>query len=133
MSKKLGVILLFVGAYIILLGGLFWNMSLPKPTPDGAFAGNVYDWVWGITCGIIVAGGAALCIKKNWLCLLGLGVCAIGLVCSILVTIIGASREAYTSVWIIIGSILVALGIVVTTVFYFKEAAHIKKHGAILM
>lgn len=133
MNKKLGIILMFVAAYIVLLGGLFWNMSLPKEIPAGAVHGNVYDWFWGLSAGVVMACGAALCIKKNYLCLVGLGVNLIGTIYALVILIVGSSREAYFSPWILIGVIISAISIAITTLFYFKEAKHIKEHGNILL
>lgn len=133
MNKKLGIILMFVAAYIVLLGGLFWNMSLPKEIPAGAVRGNVYDWFWGLSAGVVMACGAALCIKRNYLCLVGLGVNLIGTIYALVILIVGSSREAYFSPWILIGVIISAISIAITTLFYFKEAKHIKEHGNILL
>ena len=133
MNKKLGLILMFVAAYTILLGGLFWNMSLPNPTPAGAHAGNVYDWFWGVSAGVVIAVGAALAIKRNPLCLLGCGITVVGTIYSVVILAIGSSKEAYFSIWILLGAILAVISVIITVIFYFKEADHIKKHGPILM
>ena len=128
---------MFVAAYVVLLGGLFWNMSLPPSTDEtiaaGIYPGNVYDWVWGVSAGIIIAAGAALATKKNFLCLIGNGIALLGVVYSIVVIVVGKTRENYLSPWILIGAIIAVIGVVISTIFYFKEAEHIKKHGPILM
>ncbi len=133
MNKKLGIILMFVGAYVILLGGLFWNMSLPDPTPEGYYAGNVYDWFWGVSAAIVIAIGAALSLKKNFLCPIGCGITLLGVGYSLAIVFVGSAKEAYFSYWILIGAILAIASIVITVIFYIKEADHIKKHGPILM
>ena len=128
---------MFVSAYVILLGGLFWNMSLPQSTEEtiaaGIYPGNVYDWFWGVSAGIVIAAGAALATKKNYLCLIGNGISLLGVAYSIGILAVGKAKENYLSIWILIGAIVCAVSIAITTVFYFKEAEHIKKHGPILM
>ena len=119
---------MFVAAYVVLLGGLFWNMSLPQ-----SVEGNVYDWIWGVSAGIVIAVGAALATKKNFLCLIGNGIALLGVAYSIVVVIVGKAKESYLSPWILIGAIIGLAGVVISTIFYFKEAEHIKKHGPILM
>lgn len=133
MNKKLGLILMFVGAYIVLLGGLFWNMSLPIPTPEGVHPGNVYDWFWGVSAGIVICTGAALAIKRNKLCLLGCLISLIGVAYSIGILIVGNNVEGYFSPFLLIGAVVTILATIITFIFYFREATHIKKHGQILM
>lgn len=128
MNKKLGIILLFVGAYVVLLGGLFWNMSAPE--------GNCkdYDWVWGVLGGIIIASGAALSIKKNLLAYLGFGLDIGGVVFSILIVFLkGVAVEKYFSPWMFIGSIVAALGTTVAIIFHISDAERVKKYGPTLM
>ena len=132
MNKKLGLILMFVAAYIVLLGGLFWNMSVPK-LPDGTSNCNVYDWFWGVSAGIVIACGAGLALYRNPLCLVGCGVSVLGAAYSIVIFFVGSAEENYQSFWMIIGAILCLIAVVITIIFYFKEADHIKKHGKILM
>lgn len=127
MSKKLGLILLFAGAYVVLLGGLFWNMSAPA----GRY--HVYDWFWGLSAGIIIACGAGLALKKNFLGLVGFGVAALGVVYSIIIIAIGTAKEGYFSIWILIGAIIAALGIAIGTVFHLRDAVRLKKYGPTLM
>lgn len=124
---------MFVGAYVVLLGGLFWNMSLPNPTPAGAHAGNVYDWFWGVSAGVVIACGAALALRRDFLCLIGNAITLIGSAYSLAILFIGKAKEAYFSVWILIGAIVSLASIVITVIFYFKELDQIKKHGPILM
>lgn len=128
MNKKLGIILLFVGAYVVLLGGLFWNMSAPE--------GNYkdYDWVWGVLGGIIIAGGAALTIKKNLLAYLGMALDVGGVLFSILIVFLkGVAVEKYFSPWIFVGAIVAAIGTVIAVVFHISEANREKKYGKTLM
>ena len=134
MNKKLGIILLFAGAYIVLLGGLFWNMSAPATPPDGYMHYNVYDWFWGLSAGIVIAIGAALAIKKDLLFgSLGFGIAAAGVAYSIVIVIIGRAKEAYFSYWILIGAIVAAAGVVIGLIFHLRDVARLKKYGPTLM
>lgn len=133
MNKKLGLILLFAGAYVVLLGGLFWNMSAPSNPPAGYHHYNVYDWFWGLSAGIVIACGAGLALKKNFIGLIGFGVAAAGVAYSIGVVFIGLAKEAYFSYWILIGAIIAALGVVIGIIFHLRDAARLRKYGPTLM
>jgi hypothetical protein len=127
MNKKLGLILLFAGAYVVLLGGLFWNMSAPA----GKY--NVYDWFWGLSAGIVIACGAGLALKKNVIGLAGFGLAVAGIVYSIIILAIGSAKESYFSVWILIGAILSTFGVIIGVLFHLRDAARLKKYGPTLM
>lgn len=127
MNKKLGLILLFAGAYVVLLGGLFWNMSAPA----GKY--NVYDWFWGLSAGIVIACGAGLALKKNVIGLAGFGLAIVGIVYSIIILAIGSAKESYFSVWILIGAILSTFGVIIGVLFHLRDAARLKKYGPTLM
>ena len=127
MNKKLGLILLFAGAYVVLLGGLFWNMSAPA----GKY--NVYDWFWGLSAGIVIACGAGLALKKNVIGLAGFGLAIVGIVYSIIILAIGSAKESYFSVWILVGAILSTFGVIIGVLFHLRDAARLKKYGPTLM
>ena len=133
MNKKLGIILLFVGAYVVLLGGLFWNMSISSMGIDVAEKVKPYDWFWGLSAGVIIACGAALALKKNFLCLIGVLISVIGFAYAIGILVFGVTKFNYFSIWILIGAILSILGSIVTTLFYFVEKARIEKYGKTLL
>ena len=134
MNKKLGIILLFAGAYVVLLGGLFWNMTAPGTAPEGYHHYNVYDWFWGLSAGIVIAGGAAIAIKKQLLFgLLGFGLAALGVGYSIGIVIFGKLKEAYFSYWILIGAIIAAVGVVIGVIYHLRDAARLRKYGPTLM
>ena len=133
MNKKLGIILLFVGAYVVLLGGLFWNMSISSMGIDVAEKVKPYDWFWGLSAGVIIACGAALALKKNFLCLIGVLISVIGFAYAIGILVFGVTKFNYFSIWILIGAILSILGSSVTTLFYFVEKARIEKYGKTLL
>lgn len=133
MNKKLGIILLFVGAYVVLLGGLFWNMSISSMGIEVAEKVKPYDWFWGLSAGVIIACGAALALKKNFLCLIGVLISVIGFAYAIGILVFGVTKFNYFSVWILIGAILSILGSIVTTLFYFVEKARIEKYGKTLL
>ena len=127
MNKKLGLILLFAGAYVVLLGGLFWNMSAPA----GKY--NVYDWFWGLSAGIVIACGAGLALKKNVIGLVGFGLAVVGIVYSIIILVVGSAKESYFSVWILIGAILSIFGVIIGVLFHLRDAVRLKKYGPTLM
>lgn len=134
MNKKLGIILLFAGAYVVLLGGLFWNMSAPATAPEGYHHYNVYDWFWGMSAGVVIAGGAALAIKKDlWLGMGGFILAALGVAYSIGIVIFGRAKEAYFSYWILIGAIVAAAGVVIGIIYHLRDYARFKKYGPTLM
>ncbi|MGM9873362.1 MAG: hypothetical protein ACI31G_00360 [Bacilli bacterium] len=133
MNKKLGIILLFVGAYVILLGGLFWNMSIDAMGTEYSAKIQPYDWFWGLSAGIVVACGAALALKKNFLCLVGVFISVLGFAYSIGILVVGLVKIGYFSVWILIGAILTIIGAMITTLFYFVERARIEKYGKTLL
>lgn len=133
MNKKLGIILLFVGAYVVLLGGLFWNMSISSMGIEVAEKVKPYDWFWGLSAGVIIACGAALALKKNFLCLIGVLISVIGFAYAIGILVFGVTKFNYFSVWILIGAILSILGSIITTLFYFVEKARIEKYGKTLL
>lgn len=127
MSKKLGLILLFAGAYVVLLGGLFWNMSAPA----GRY--NVYDWFWGLSAGVVIACGAGLALRKDFLGLVGFGLAVLGIIYSIVIIAVGTAKESYFSVWLLIGAIVAAIGVVVGVIFHIRDAVRFKKYGPTLM
>ena len=129
MNKKLGIGLLVVGAYVVVLGGLFWNMS----APEGSF--NVYDWFWGLSAGVVIAVGSALIMKKNLIFdLAGSVVALLGVVYSMIVVFyIGKAKEGYFSMWIFIGAILALVGIILAVFFSIKDHNREKVYGKTLM
>ena len=134
MNKKLGIILLFAGAYIVLLGGLFWNMTAPGTAPEGYHHYNVYDWFWGLSAGIVIAGGAAIAMKKQLLLgLLGFGLSALGVAYSIGIIIFGKLKEAYFSYWILIGAAVALAGVIIGVIYHLRDVARFKKYGPTLM
>ena len=128
MNKKLGIGLLLVGAYVVVLGGLFWNMT----APEGSY--NVYDWFWGLSAGVVIAVGAALAMKKNLIFgLAGAGLALLGVVYSIVIVFVGQAKEGYFSIWILLGAILAAIGGALTIFFSIKDHNREKVYGKTLM
>jgi hypothetical protein len=127
MNKKTGLILMFVGAYVVLLGGLFWNMSTKTDVH------KIYDWFWGLSAGVVIACGAALAIKKDVFAYFGFALVGIGIAYSIGVLVYGVLNENYFSVWILIGAILSLIGLVFGVIFHIKEAIRFRKYGPTLL
>ena len=126
MSKKLGIILLFVGAYITLIGGLVWNMHFN--TPELQELNKPYDWVWGLGIAILLVIGSVLAAKGYIMGFIGIGLSVVGLVLDILLLAYGV-RETYFSVVVLVGAIFTAVGIVVTTIFHIVQMRKIAKYG----
>lgn len=125
MNKKTGLILMFVGAYVILLGGLFWNMS--------AKIHNDYDWFWGLSAGVAVACGAALALRKDILAYPGFALVAAGVAYSIVIVIVGKLQENYFSVWMVVGAAISVVGLVLGIIFHIRDAVRTKKYGPTLL
>jgi hypothetical protein len=125
MNKKTGLILMFVGAYVVLLGGLFWNMSTKVH--------NTYDWFWGLSAGVVIACGAALAIKKNFLAYIGFGIVLVGIAYTIYAIISGFMKSGHLSVWMIVGASVALLGLIFGVVFHIFDAIRIKKYGPTLL
>lgn len=134
MNKKLGIILMFVGAYVVVLGGLFWNMSAPSEAVEPYVKYNVFDWFWGLSAGVVIAIGAALAAKKKLVPgLIGNGIAVLGIVYSFIVVFIGNAKENYFSVWIFVGAIIALIGVGFSTFFHIEDVYREKKYGKTLL
>ena len=131
MSKKLGIILMFAGAYATLIGGLTWVMHFPSP--DIGIVVQPYDWVWGLIVAVIIVIGAVLAIKGYILGIIGLVIGAVGLAGDIWLLIFGITKQSFFSPLILIGTILTGAGIVLATVFHVIRMIQISKHGNTLL
>ena len=127
MSKKLGVILAFVGGYITMIGGLVWVMHFNTPELQELY--KPYDWAWGLLCAIAIIAGAVFSAKGYIMGLIGLGVELGGIIGGIVTIMYGVTQEHYTPAVVIVGVALAGLGFGITLVFHIMEMIKIKKNG----
>ena len=131
MNKKLGIILMFVGAYTTLIGGLVWVMSFPN-----AQIGTVvqpYDWVWGLITAIVLVIGTVLAAKGYILGIIGFGIALLGLAGNIGLLVYGVTKEDFLSIIVLIGTILVTAGMAIGLIFHILTMIRIAKHGNTLL
>lgn len=131
MSKKLGIILMFAGAYATLIGGLTWVMHFPS-----AVIGDVvkpYDWAWGLLVAVIIVIGAVLATKGYILGLIGMAIAAIGLAGDIWLLLFGITQQGYLSPLVLVGTILTGAGLVIALIFHVVRMISISKHGNTLL
>lgn len=131
MSKKLGVILMFVGAYTTLVGGLVWVMHFPN-SQIGTVV-KPYDWAWGLITAIILVVGTVVSAKDYILGFIGFGIGLIGIAGNIWLLSYGASQEGYLSPIVLIGTILFGVGFALALVFHVLKIINVKKHGNTLL
>jgi drug/metabolite transporter (DMT)-like permease len=131
MSKKLGLCLMFVGAYITILGGLFFLMHFfgaqyqIKPKD--------YEWVWGLITGIVMCIGSVFATKKNEWGYVGFGIHIVGIIASVVVLIYGATEYDYLSPFILIGIILSVIGLAISVTFHIINDIKRRKYGESLL
>ncbi len=131
MSKKLGIILMFAGAYATLIGGLTWVMHF-DPKLIGSTV-QPYDWAWGLIVAVIMVIGAVFAIKGYILGLIGMGINAIGLAGGIWLLLFGITKQSYLSPLVLVGVILTAAGLVIALIFHIVRMINISKHGNTLL
>lgn len=131
MSKKLGVILMFIGAYITLVGGLVWVMHFPN-----AQIGTVvkpYDWAWGLITAVILVIGTVVAAKPYILGFIGFGISLVGIAGNIWLLSYGVSQEGYLSPLVLTGTILFGLGFAAAMFFHIQKMISVQKHGNTLL
>lgn len=131
MSKKLGVILMFIGAYTTLVGGLVWVMHFPN-----AQIGTVvkpYDWAWGLITAVILVVGTVVAARSYILGFIGFGISLIGVAGNIWLLSYGVNQENYLSPIVLAGTIIFVLGFAVAMFFHIQKILSIKKHGNTLL
>ena len=131
MSKKLGIILMFAGAYATLIGGLTWVMHFT--TIEQQALVRPYDWVWGLIVAVIIVIGTVFATKGYILGLIGMGIAAIGLAGDIWLLLFGITQQQYLSPLVLAGTILTGVGLVITLIFHVIRMIQISKHGNTLL
>lgn len=130
MNKRLGIILLFAGAYATLLAGLVWVMHFV--TPEQQALCKPYDWVWGLGIAIILVIGSVLSAKGYISGFIGMGITAVGIALDFVLLAYGLT-EKYFSWLLLIGIILSIVGLVITAIFHVINMRKIAKYGNSLM
>ena len=130
MSKKLGIILLFAGAYITLIAGLVWVMHFV--TPEQQALCKPYDWVYGLGIAIILIIGSVMAAKGYISGFIGIGISVIGIVLDFVLLGYGL-KEQFLSIPLLIGTIVSIIGVVVTTIFHIINMQKIAKYGNSLL
>ena len=131
MSKKLGIILMFAGAYATLIGGLTWVMHFTSIEQQALV--KPYDWVWGLIVAVIIVIGAVFAIKGYILGLIGMGIALLGLIGGIWLLIFGVTQQQYLSPLVLIGVILTGVGLVIALIFHIIRMIGISKRGNTLL
>ena len=130
MNKRLGVILLFAGAYITLIAGLVWVMHFV--TPEQQALCKPYDWVYGLGIAILLVIGSVFAAKGYISGFIGIGISVIGIILDFVLLGYGLS-EKYLSIPLLIGTIISIVGVIITTVFHILDMKRIAKYGNSLM
>ena len=130
MSKKLGVILLFVGAYITLIAGLVWVMNFS--TPEQQALCKPYDWAYGLGIAIILVIGSVLSTKGYISGFIGLGITAVGIVLDFVLFGYGLKEQFFPTL-LLIGTIVSIVGFVITFIFHIVNMKKIAKYGNSLL
>ena len=130
MSKKLGVILLFVGAYITLIAGLVWVMNFS--TPEQQALCKPYDWAYGLGIAIILVVGSVLSAKGYISGFIGLGITAVGIVLDFVLFGYGLKEQFFPTL-LLIGTIVSIVGFVITFIFHIVNMKKIAKYGNSLL
>ena len=131
MSKKLGIILMFAGAYATLIGGLTWVMHF-NPTDVGGIV-KPYDWAWGLIVAVVIVIGAVFATKGYILGLIGMGIVLLGLAGDIWLLLFGITQQQYLSPLVLVGVILTGAGLVISLIFHILRMINISKHGNTLL
>ena len=130
MSKKLGVILLFVGAYITLIAGLIWVMHFS--TPEQQALCKPYDWAYGLGIAIILVVGSVLSAKGYISGFIGLGITAVGIVLDFVLFGYGLKEQFFPTL-LLVGTIVSIVGFVITFIFHIVNMKKIAKYGNSLL
>ena len=130
MSKKLGVILLFVGAYITLIAGLVWVMHFS--TPEQQALCKPYDWAYGLGIAVVLVIGAVFSAKGYISGFIGLGITLVGIVLDFILFGYGL-KEQFFPTFLLVGIIASIMGFVVTLIFHIVNMQKIAKYGNSLL
>lgn len=133
MSKKLGLALIYIGAYITLLGGLFYMMHFYGASWEGKTTPQDYEWIWGVLVAIVLLVGGVFAGKKYALGYVGFGIAALGVGLDIWLLVYGIVRFGFLSPFILTGAIVSALGVVLGVTFHVINTAKARKYGESLL
>ena len=130
MSKKLGVILLFVGAYITLIAGLVWVMHFS--TPEQQALCKPYDWAYGLGIAVVLVIGAVFSAKGYISGFIGLGITLVGIALDFVLFGYGLKEQFFPTL-LLVGIIASIMGFVVTLIFHIINMQKIAKYGNSLL
>ena len=130
MSKKLGVILLFVGAYITLIAGLIWVMHFS--TPEQQALCKPYDWAYGLGIAVVLVIGAVFSAKGYISGFIGLAITLVGIALDFVLFAYGLKEEFFPTL-LLVGTIASIMGFVVTLIFHIINMQKIAKYGNSLL
>lgn len=122
---------MYVGAYIVLLAGLFWVMSFT--TIDEQQFVRPFDWVWGLGIAIVLLIGTVCASKGYILGIIGFSIEFIGLALCVWLFVFGVSKQHFVSVPLIIGFSINLLGFIISLVYHILGMIKIAKHGNSLL
>ena len=120
-----------IGAYLVLLSGLFWVMHFT--TPEMKELVKDYDWVWGLGIAIILIIGAVFGAMNYIMGYIGCGISAVGIGLGIWLLIYGVTQEQFLSPLLLAGLICCTAGAVIAAIFNTLRVIRISKHGNSMM
>ena len=132
MTKKIGLISLFIGAYATLIGGLVWVMHFTN-SAETADLCKPYDWCWGVLIAIVLIIGTVMSIKGYIFGLIGLAIVAIGFGLDVWLFVFGITQQQFFSPLIFVGILGTGLGFVWCLLAHLLEMKRIAEHGSTLL
>ncbi len=132
MKKRLGLIFLFAGSYLTLIGGLVWVMHF-SGSADTSSLCRPYDWVWGVITAVILIIGTVMSIKGYIFGLIGLAIVLIGIAGNIWLLFFGLLEQEFLSPLVLFGTNFVLFGFIWTLIAHIKKMIKIAKHGHSLL
>lgn len=127
MSKKLGVILMVIGAYLVLLSGLFWVMHFTTPEMKELVKDS--DWALGVGVAIVLIIGAVFGAMNYIMGYIGCGITVVGIGLGVWLLFYGIVQEQFLSPLLLIGLVCCLVGVIIALVFNTLRVIRISKHG----
>lgn len=133
MKKSIGLALLYIGAYITLLGGLFYMMHFYGASWEGKPQPKDYEWVWGFLVAVGILIGTVLAGKRNVMGFVGFGFALVASGFDIWLLIYGITSFNFLSPFILVGTIFSLLGVVLGLISHVIATIKAKKYGESLL
>lgn len=131
MKKKLGLALMFIGAYITLLGGLFFLMHFYGDKFE--IKPKDYEWCWGVLVAIVMLIGTVFACKKYTFGLVGFGIAIVGFALNVWLLLYAVIDWDFLSPYFLISTIVFTAGIVIGLVCHVRDSRKAKKYGESLL